>query len=324
MSKVFGLNDCPIPHCGGAPESPDTYSEGHVQCSRCGFAGPSEDWTGELWNDLGPPDGRIPSMVSRVWVADLCRPNSKKEVTRLFAMEHEAEKWAEEQCRDTWPTWITYSRPVYGAVVPAPPAEVFHDHEGEVLVFADKKSYIDFCEMEPLRWTRVQVHGAYEKSKCKSCNDTGWISEPDGGGECYCKIGKALEECHERNKTLHDENSKLKERLKDLEYDETRCEECIYHPNSEKKCWPDQPYKTPKLLKQAYDQFIRLGVSSNIWVMNICQVFEPLFLYLKARDEEWHSWLLRFDGWEEADQKRLERLEALEARVNKIATRKDG
>jgi hypothetical protein len=37
---------------------------------------------------------------------------------------------------------------------------------------------------------------------CESCRDTGWIHDRDGGAECTCKIGDALEDSHYQIKRL--------------------------------------------------------------------------------------------------------------------------
>lgn len=49
-----------------------------------------------------------PQPREKVWVCDLIHPKRLKQSIALFTTEEAAERWGEEQCRNTWPTWITY------------------------------------------------------------------------------------------------------------------------------------------------------------------------------------------------------------------------
>ena len=331
-------------------------------------------------------------IITRVWVCDLADGKSKKERTRLFATEEEASFWGEEQCKGSWPTWVTYSEPVYGTVVPSPPAEVFHDYEGYIgEVFASLEDYEKFCDKKPTYWHRVPVRGGKGGSKIRwplgkgpkdyvvtqqdfdslleqveagDASTDAWAKRAKEAEEENKILRKKMQDLDERDRVnekfrtlvnsafkqttsvkeaqdrattlnntlikeqeyadkLSEENKRLRKELQDLEYDKTRCDECIYHPNSEYRNYTDVPYKTPKILQDAEKLIARLVARGGhlSWLADVCSLVNLIIQHLKTHEEIWYSEQLRLDGWEEADQKRLERLEALEKKVGKLEKR---
>jgi len=123
---------------------------------------------------------------------------------------------------------------------------------------------------------------------------------------------------------LSEANKRLRKELQDLEYDKTRCDECIYHPNSEYRNYTDVPYKMPKILQDAEKLIAKLVTKSGnfvSWKSDIQKIVNSIIQHLKTHEEIWYSEQLRLDGWEEADQKRLKRLEKLEEKVEKLEKR---
>jgi len=141
-------------------------------------------------------------------------------------------------------------------------------------------------------------------------------------GQRQTQLQDSLTKERARVSTLEEENKRLCKTVQDLEYDKTRCDECIYHPNSEHRCYTDAPYKVPQILLAAEKLIAKLGASSHLWVADVCNLVNLIVQHLKNHDEARYAEQLRLEGWEEADQKRLERLEALEKKVHELENSK--